>query len=347
MKLPDKNKFDWQKIKDQTSSTIIDVAKITKKNTQKIISPSKNIITAPRFRRIFYTILVLIVIYLIIAASFAPKVYKFKTPSKISTFVETIVPYPAAIVGHRTIVLSRVKSDVKLVEYFINTTKTVDRYKGINIPENLYNRTIEATLIDEIAQNNNISISDKEVEDAWQNILVEEEGFGDVDMILKEFHNTSSEHLKLFIRETLLREKIEEKLPKRRKVSHILVAFDKNDENSKNKARTKIEKIKKDIETGTKFSDSAKEHSEDAKSRDSGGNLSWVDVAFQLEGQDEAAFREAIFKTKIGQSSDIIETHLGYHLVMPTEEKGTLDKSMSQMIEEARTQTKIIRFLKF
>lgn len=347
MKLPDKNTFDWQKIKDQTSSTILDVAKKTKKNTQKIISPSKSIITTPRFRRIFYTILALIVAYLIIAISFAPKVYKFQTPNKISTFVETIVPYPAAIVGHRTVALSRVKSDVKLVEYFINTTKTTDRYEGINIPNNLYNRAIEATLIDEIAQKNNIAVSDKEVEDAWQNILVEEEGFGDVDMILKEFHNTSSKHLKLFIKETLLREKVEEKLPKRRKVSHILVVFDKNDENSKNKARAKIEKIKKDIETGTKFSDSAKEHSEDAKSRDNGGDLSWVDVAFQLEGQDEVAFRDAIFKTKIGQSSDIIETHLGYHLVMPTEEKGSLDKSMSQIIEEARSQTKIIRFLKF
>lgn len=347
MKLPDKNTFDWQKIKDQTSSTIIDVAKKTKKNTQKIIFPSKSIITAPKFRRVFYVIFILVIIYLLIAVGFAKKVYEFKTPNKISSYIETIVPYPAAIVGHRTISLSRVKSDISLVEYFINTTKTADRYEGINIPENLYNRAIEATLIDTIAKKNNISVNDKEVEDAWQNILVEEEGFGDVDMILKEFHNTSSEHLKLFIRETLLREKVDEKLPIRRKVSHILVTFDKNDENSKNKARAQIEKIKNDIATGTKFSDSAKEHSQDANSRDKGGDLGWVDVAFQLEGQDESAFRDAIFKTKIGQSSDIIETHLGYHLVMPTEEKGIINKSMSQIIEETRAQTKIIRFLKF
>lgn len=347
MKLLDKNNLDWQKFKDHTSSTILDVAKITKKNTQKIISPSKNIITTPRFRRIFYIIFTLIIIYLLIAASLAKKVYEFKTPNKISSYIETIVPYPAAIVGHQIIALSRVKSDVKLVEYFINTTKTSDRYEGINIPENLYNRAIEATLIDMIAQKNNIYVSNKEVEAAWQSILVEEEGFGDVDMILKEFHNTSSGHLKLFIRETLLREKVEEKLPKRRQVSHILVTFDKNDENSKNKARTQIEKIKNDIATGTKFSDSAKEHSQDANSRDNNGDLGWVDVAFQLDGQDESAFRDAIFKTKIGQSSDIVETHLGYHLIMPTEEKGTLDQSMSQIIEETRTQTKIIRFLKF
>lgn len=339
--------IDWQKIKDQTSSTIIDVARKTRKNTQKILLPSKNIITRPRLRRIFYVLLILIGIYFVIGISFAKKAYQFKTANKLTAFVETIVPYPAAVVGHQIISLSRIKSDVQLVEYFIDTTKTRDRYQGINIAKNLYDRTIEAAFIDLIARDNQIKVSNQEIEAAWQNILVEEEGFGDVNLILKEFHNTSEAHLKLFIRETLLREKVEDKLPKRRKVSHILVAFNKDDENVKNQARTKIEKIKKDIETGTKFSDSAKEHSEDAKSRDNGGDLDWVDVAFQLEGQDEPAFREAIFKTKIGQISDIVETRLGYHLVTPTEEKGTVNKSVLQMLEETRAKTKVIRFLKF
>lgn len=339
------NSINWQNLKDKTSAIISDTALNAKKTTLEIINPRKHYLTGLNYKRIGKNLLVLVTLYLILAVVGLKSTYSFEKSNRFFEFIQKIVPYPAAIVGFDIIPVSRIKADVSLVKYFIDYTKTSDRYQGIDIEKNLYDRAIETALITKIASKYKITVSDDQVNKAWSEILAEEEGVGDVNLILKEIHNSSEKHLKLFIRETLLREKVESELPKQRKVSHILITFDKSSQNEKNKAHAKIYQIRNHITTGTKFEDVAKEYSMDVQSRDKGGDIDWVDFAFRLDGQDEPAFREAIFKTKINDVSEAIETHLGFHLVKPTEEKGRVEKSMNQLTEDERRNTKVIRFL--
>lgn len=342
----DKLKNSLEGIQRASSSAISLMALQAKKQTKYLIRPPKNLVTNPKIRRIFSVALVLVFIYLLIALIPIKRAYQLNFQNSwFLSLAEKIVPYPMATVGKKVILLSRLKSDIILVKNFIEKSKTADRYQGNSIERILYDRLIEVSLVENIAKEYHINVTDTEADKAWNEILVEEEGFGDVKQILKELYGIEEGQIKRYIAETILREKVEE-LPQRRRVRHILIVFDKNNQADKDKSLAKIQEVQKIVQTGTKFEDVAREHSQDVKSRDSGGDLGWVDTAFQLEGQDEPNLRKAIFSTPINQMSEPAESHLGYHLVMPIEEKGSVEKSMKQMIDEARLKVKVIKFIK-
>ena len=290
----------------------------------------------------------MLICYLILAGLGLKNAYNLENPSqaKFYQFVEKTVPYPAATVGKNIISLSRLKADIYIVKNFINISKTADRYQNIKIQEVIYNRLIESTIVEKIAEENKIKVSQEDVEQAWNAILFEQEAVGDVQQILKDLHGTNENHLKKFIRETLIREKVES-LPKKRNAYQIQINFTKDDQKSKDQALEKIQELKKQLDSGGNFEEIAKSQSQDTITKDNGGSLGWVDVAFQFHGLDEPKFKDQTFNTEINKVSDPVESSFGFHLVKSTEEKGSINKSMNQLINDTKLKVKIIRFLKF
>lgn len=106
------------------------------------------------------------------------------------------------------------------------------------------------------------------------------------------------------------------KAPERVRASHILVKLDPNaSESEKAKTRTKIEDILKRVQKGEDFASLAKESS-DCPSASKGGDLDY----FQ-RGQMVAPFEEAAFSLKTGETSGIVETQFGYHLIKVVDKK--------------------------
>jgi peptidyl-prolyl cis-trans isomerase C len=106
------------------------------------------------------------------------------------------------------------------------------------------------------------------------------------------------------------------KTPEMVRASHILVKVDKAASGEeKAKALAKIKAIQERIKSGEDFAKVAKEVS-DCPSKDDGGDLN-----FFHKGQMVPPFEKAAFSLKPGETSDIVETEFGYHIIRLTDKK--------------------------
>ena len=102
------------------------------------------------------------------------------------------------------------------------------------------------------------------------------------------------------------------------KVRHILIAVPAgSDAKTDAAAKAKAEEVLKQIKAGGSFAELAKKDSDDPGSKDQGGELGWLD-----HGKTVPEFDKAAFSLPVGQTSDLVKTQFGYH-IMQVEEKKT------------------------
>ncbi len=132
-------------------------------------------------------------------------------------------------------------------------------------------------------------------------------------------------------------------VPERVRASHILVKTDAQaGDQEKAKAKEKIQAIKKRVDAGEDFAKLAIENS-DCPSAPKGGDLDY----FQ-RGQMVAPFEDAAFALKPGETSDVVETQFGYHLIkiVDRQDAGTMSfVEMKSTIEEHLKQQKVSELL--
>ncbi|MFP4643143.1 MAG: peptidylprolyl isomerase [Spirochaetales bacterium] len=102
--------------------------------------------------------------------------------------------------------------------------------------------------------------------------------------------------------------------PPQIRASHILVMTQGMDETERDEARSEIEGVQEQLEEGADFAELAREHSDDGTAEEGG------DLGFFSEGQMVPEFEEAAFDLETGETSDIVETQFGYHLIQKTDE---------------------------
>ena len=102
------------------------------------------------------------------------------------------------------------------------------------------------------------------------------------------------------------------------KVRHILIKVDPNaDAKADAAAKQKAEDILKQLRSGGNFEELAKKNSDDPGSKDQGGELGFI-----KHGVTVPEFEKAAFALQPGQTSDLVRTKFGYHIIQ-TEEKQT------------------------
>ncbi|MCA1939926.1 MAG: peptidyl-prolyl cis-trans isomerase [Caenispirillum bisanense] len=104
--------------------------------------------------------------------------------------------------------------------------------------------------------------------------------------------------------------------PSQVRASHILLMYAgsmrSSASRSKDDAKTLIESLKGEIDGGADFAELARKHS-DCPSGQEGGDLG----AFP-RGAMVPEFEKAAFALEPGQTSDVVETAFGYHLIQRT-----------------------------
>ncbi|MGV8074016.1 MAG: peptidylprolyl isomerase [Syntrophobacteraceae bacterium] len=116
------------------------------------------------------------------------------------------------------------------------------------------------------------------------------------------------------------------KTPEVVRASHILVKVDsKATDAEKAKAKEKIEKIQARIKKGEDFAVVAKETSECPSSAQGG------DLDFFQRGQMVKPFEDAAFAMKAGDTSGVVETEFGYHIIKVTDKKSPGVASYEEM----------------
>ncbi len=98
--------------------------------------------------------------------------------------------------------------------------------------------------------------------------------------------------------------------PERVNARHILIKSDKTNDAA---MKAKAEGILKQIQTGGDFAKLAKENSQDnapGGSAEKGGELGWL-----VKGQTVPEFEKAAFSLQPGQTSGLVKTEYGYHII--------------------------------
>lgn len=112
--------------------------------------------------------------------------------------------------------------------------------------------------------------------------------------------------------------------------SHILIRVPEGgDAAAKEQARVRAAGILKEVKAGGDFAALAKEHSQDPGSGPSGGDLG----AFE-RGQMVGPFEQAAFSVPAGQTSDLVETQFGFHIIRVIEKQA----ARAIPLEEVRKQ---------
>lgn len=99
-------------------------------------------------------------------------------------------------------------------------------------------------------------------------------------------------------------------------------------------ARQKLEALQDSLKAGVEFAELAKRHSEDPGSAAQGGDLGFV-----RRGQFVKEFETAVFSLKEGETSDIVETQFGLHLIQLLERRGEAVHARHILIRISRTES--------
>jgi peptidyl-prolyl cis-trans isomerase D len=139
----------------------------------------------------------------------------------------------------------------------------------------------------------------------------------------------------------------EYRVPEQVKVSHILIKTPlpapgaKEDEKAVADARTKAEGVLKELKAGGNFAKLAEKYSDDPGSARSGGDLGWIG-----RGRTVPEFEKAAFSLGKGQTSDLVKSSYGFHIIHVEDKQEAHLKSLAEVkseIEEKVKQQKTAR----
>ena len=117
--------------------------------------------------------------------------------------------------------------------------------------------------------------------------------------------------------------------PEMIKARHILVKVDPSaPEDEKKQAYQKAEGILKQVQDGADFAKLATELSDDSHTQSKGG-----DLGFFSRGKIVKPFEDIAFEMKPGETSGIVETQFGYHIIRVEERKAETLHSYDSMKE--------------
>lgn len=98
---------------------------------------------------------------------------------------------------------------------------------------------------------------------------------------------------------------------------HILIRVSRDaGATERSEALKKIQSIKKELASGREFEELARKHSQDPGSAARGGDLGPV-----VKGMTVPEFEKAAFALGVGETSDVVESPFGYHLIRVDEKR--------------------------
>jgi peptidyl-prolyl cis-trans isomerase D len=114
------------------------------------------------------------------------------------------------------------------------------------------------------------------------------------------------------------------------KVRHILISVPQGaDAKTDQAAKAKADDLLKQIKNGGNFADLASKNSDDPGSKTQGGELGWLD-----RGRTVPEFDKTAFSLSPGQTSDVIKTQFGYHILQVEDKKTAHLRPLSEVKAE-------------
>jgi peptidyl-prolyl cis-trans isomerase D len=111
------------------------------------------------------------------------------------------------------------------------------------------------------------------------------------------------------------------------RVRHILIKEPTGaDAKTDAEAKAKAEDVLKQVKAGGNFAELAKKYSDDPGSKDQGGELGFIQHGLTVPEFDKAAF-----SLNPGQTSDLVKTQYGYHIIQTEEKQAAHTKPLAEV----------------
>lgn len=246
-----------------------------------------------------------LVILVLSAVIFSFGIYRLGWDGSAVRKITKVVPYPAAFVNWRAVRFSDYEDDVATLKNFYEQqsgTIGFEMPQDSELKKDVLDRLIKNELAYQLAEKYNIKISDADLESEIKNIIDQEGSREKVEEALKSQYGWGiNEFKEKVLRPFLVQQKLQEAVSK--------------DESLNQEAKKKAEDVLAEVKKGDKsFEDLAKEYSGDSTAQDGG------DLGYFGKGAMVPEFENAAFALKVGETSDLVLTEYGYHIIKVTDQ---------------------------
>ncbi|MFA6254596.1 MAG: peptidylprolyl isomerase [Patescibacteria group bacterium] len=258
----------------------------------------------------------LIIICFLVLILFGAGLYQFKWQNPIVEYITKIIPYPAVIVNYQPISYYTWQQQVKTLRNFYNQQKNDN--SDLPIPsleetqKHILDRIIEQELLNQLAYKYNVTVTQTEINERTQKLVSEIGSQESLTQQLKKLYNWTLDQFQKEILEPLV---LKNKLS-------IAVTLD---DRINQEARKKAEEILTKLKTGQSFAELAKQYSEDITA------ISGGDLGYFGKGQMLPEFEQAAFSLKPGETSELVKTQFGYHIIKVEEQLADENGEITQI----------------
>ncbi len=245
-------------------------------------------------------------------------IYKLGWSGPATDAVLHAVPYPAALVNNNIIKYSEFTDDIKTLTRFYSKIGAqqpdMAQPTEAEIRKNVMDRLVQNEVLKEAAVKYNLTVTDQEVNDEFDKLASQRgPGSGSISDEIMDLYGWSVDQFKAkVLRPYLLQQKLAEALAK--------------DETMNQAAKTKAEEVLVKVKAGEDFAKLAAEYSDDVSNAKSGGELGWFGKGLMVP-----EFENAAFALKAGETSELVKTQFGYHIIKVEEVKKDDDGNVTEV----------------
>lgn len=225
--------------------------------------------------------------------------YKFDSSSTFIYKVTQVIPFPIARIGGKFVSYENYLFELRRYQHYYETQQKLDpnsesgQQQLAEFKKRALEKVIDYYYIKKLAKENNISVSDQEIEDQITLLKTQNRlGNGDkvFEDVLKDYFGWSRSDFKRYLEQELLTQK-------------VVAALDTG-------TQDRAKQAKAQLDGGADFAAVAKAYSDDVTSKDNGGDFGfWIDKTNRDITPQATA---TLFNMQQDQISDIINT--GYSL---------------------------------
>lgn len=243
--------------------------------------------------------------------TFGVLIYKYKMSNRAVKIASRVVPYPVASVNGNivwnTVTYNDYLFELASIEKFYQSqnqdlTTPEGKTKLEQLKNDLITQLENNLLVQQQAKKMGITVSNKEIDDQFNQLVQNAGGLDKVKATLDKLYGWSVDDFKQKIRESLMQQKLGNKIT--------------TDESLNAPAKTQAESVLKQIQAGGDFAALAKQYSQDGSAANGG------DLGLFSKGQLDPDFEAAAFALQPGQTSGIVKTQYGYHIIKITDKQG-------------------------
>ncbi len=265
---------------------------------------------------------VLIVVALLLFSAFSYSLlYKQQNIGDFAYRISTIVPVPVARVGGSWVSFEKYLFEVRQNAHYLINQENVnfETPEGSNALKNLkeasLNRIKENEIVRQLAVQNGVKVSDEEIDQQLE-VIREAGGIGDdsqtLEDTLRDFYGWELNDLRRVVKDQLLKQK-------------IVRVLDTD-------TRSEIEVVYAAITSGEKtFEAAVVEYSEDGLTKEKKGILGTIT---RDEKDLPASLINAAFELADGETSEIVETKFGLHIVKRIDSKSENEVKVAHILIE-------------